>query len=232
MTYEPISVSAELLKLRGDAQADLHARAAHSASGRFGQRVFLRGVVEVSNHCRENCVYCGMRRDNQALARFRAHYEQLAEFLIHHRPASITDLNIQTGDSLQFKVFAAENIYPQTGLRDLKYCTEGYLISGFVTGQQSYFAVLDTNGNVSTSVPTVSAPTMNVFNNPTSNQFSVELVGEKTYLFTLTDALGKIIEVKKGNGKMNFNIQNYAAGSYFLNVTGDQVKREVVIIKQ
>ena len=141
-------------------------------------------------------------------------------------------LNIHTGDSLQFKVFAAENIYPQTGLRDLKYCTEGYLISGFVTGQQSYFAVLDTNGNVSTSVPTVSAPTMNVFNNPTSNQFSVELVGEKIYTFTLTDALGKIIEVKKGNGKMNFNIQNYAAGSYFLNVTGDQVKREVVIIKQ
>ena len=98
MTYEPISASAELLKLHGEAQADLHARAARSATGRFGQSVFLRGVVEVSNHCRENCVYCGMRRDNQALARFRAHYEQLAEFLIHHRPASITDLNIQTGE--------------------------------------------------------------------------------------------------------------------------------------
>ena len=98
VTYEPLRASADHLKLRGEAQAAFHARAAHSAAGRFGQHVFLRGVVEVSNYCRENCAYCGMRRDNRTLTRFRAHYEQLAEWLIHHRPASITDLNIQTGE--------------------------------------------------------------------------------------------------------------------------------------
>ena len=58
----------------------------------------MRGVVEVSNFCRENCSYCGMRRDNRDLARFRAKFEQLAELVIHHRPASVTDLNIQTGE--------------------------------------------------------------------------------------------------------------------------------------
>ncbi|HEY6169310.1 MAG TPA: radical SAM protein, partial [Verrucomicrobiae bacterium] len=61
-------------------------------------RVFLRAVVEVSNYCRENCVYCGMRRDNRALSRFRAAHDQLAELLIHHRPASVTDVNIQSGE--------------------------------------------------------------------------------------------------------------------------------------
>jgi len=64
----------------------------------FGRRVFLRGVVEVSNYCRENCHYCGMRRDNRTLHRFRAHHDQLAEMLVHHRPSSMTDLNIQTGE--------------------------------------------------------------------------------------------------------------------------------------
>ena len=39
-----------------------------------------------------------MRRDNRDLARFRAKYEQLAELLIHHCPASVTDMNIQTGE--------------------------------------------------------------------------------------------------------------------------------------
>ena len=64
----------------------------------FGKKVFLRGVVEVSNFCRENCSYCGMRRDNRKLSRKRAQLDQLAELLFHHRPESITDINIQAGE--------------------------------------------------------------------------------------------------------------------------------------
>lgn len=58
----------------------------------------MRAVVEVSNYCRENCAYCGMRRDNLTLHRFRAQHEQLAELLIHHCPATVTDVNIQAGE--------------------------------------------------------------------------------------------------------------------------------------
>jgi len=90
--------SAALLDASGEAQELLHHRAAAAAAARFGHRVFLRAVVEVSNYCRENCAYCGMRRDNRSLARFRAQHDQLAELLIHHRPASVTDVNIQTGE--------------------------------------------------------------------------------------------------------------------------------------
>lgn len=36
----------------------------------FGREVFQRGVVELSTHCRKNCRYCGLRRDNGRLARF------------------------------------------------------------------------------------------------------------------------------------------------------------------
>jgi len=86
------------LNAQGLAQELLHARAAETAISQFGHRVFLRGVVEVSNVCRENCTYCGMRRDNRDLSRFRADYEKVADLLLHHRPASITDINIQTGE--------------------------------------------------------------------------------------------------------------------------------------
>lgn len=91
-------VTAELLRSRGQSQALLHAQASASARETFGRKAFLRGVVEVSNYCRENCHYCGMRRENRKLHRFRAKHDQLAEMLVHHRPASITDVNIQTGE--------------------------------------------------------------------------------------------------------------------------------------
>jgi biotin synthase len=82
----------------GAAQTALHERAEDATRAQFGKKVFVRAVVEVSNFCRENCAYCGMRRDNRELARFRARHEQIAELLIHHCPASVTDVNIQSGE--------------------------------------------------------------------------------------------------------------------------------------
>ena len=88
----------ELLHARGEAQKAFHEQAAEVARKQFGRTVFVRAVVEISNYCRENCAYCGMRRSNRALKRFRTNAEQIAELLIHHRPASVTDVNIQAGE--------------------------------------------------------------------------------------------------------------------------------------
>ena len=84
--------------MQGAAQQAFHERAAAATRREFGKAVFVRAVVEVSNFCRENCAYCGMRRDNRDLVRYRAKAEQIAELLIEHRPASVTDVNIQTGE--------------------------------------------------------------------------------------------------------------------------------------
>ena len=56
------------LALNGMAQAAMHERAATATRNTFGKKVFVRAVVEVSNFCRENCGYCGIRRDNRELA--------------------------------------------------------------------------------------------------------------------------------------------------------------------
>ena len=39
-----------------------------------------------------------MSRDNRSLHRYRGRTEQLAEILIHHRPDSVTDVNLQAGE--------------------------------------------------------------------------------------------------------------------------------------
>jgi biotin synthase len=64
----------------------------------FGQKVFVRGVLEVSNFCRENCLYCGMRRDNRSLHRYRLSLSSLRALVEAGLPEMITDLNIQTGE--------------------------------------------------------------------------------------------------------------------------------------
>ena len=86
------------LMTSGAKQLALHQRAAATSWAKFGRRVFVRGVVEVSNFCRENCHYCGMRRDNNELDRYRARLEDLVEILVHQRPASITEVNVQSGE--------------------------------------------------------------------------------------------------------------------------------------
>ncbi|HAP43486.1 MAG: [FeFe] hydrogenase H-cluster radical SAM maturase HydE [Spirochaetes bacterium GWD1_61_31] len=48
----------------------LFARAAAACRAAFGAAVYLRGLIEVSNRCVRNCLYCGIRRGNQALGRY------------------------------------------------------------------------------------------------------------------------------------------------------------------
>ena len=42
----------------------------------YGRRVFMRGLIEISNHCRNNCLYCGIRRDAKC-RRYRLSKEQI-----------------------------------------------------------------------------------------------------------------------------------------------------------
>ncbi len=76
----------------------LHEKARSVRDDIFGRRVFVRGVVEVSSYCRQSCLYCAMRRYNHALERYRLAADELAEMIIHHRPAAITDIEIQAGE--------------------------------------------------------------------------------------------------------------------------------------
>lgn len=44
----------------------------------YGRRVFMRGLIEISNHCKNNCLYCGIRRDVHC-TRYRLSREQILD---------------------------------------------------------------------------------------------------------------------------------------------------------
>lgn len=45
----------------------------------YGNGIFIRGLIEISNICKNNCYYCGIRRDNKNASRYRLSNEQILE---------------------------------------------------------------------------------------------------------------------------------------------------------
>lgn len=45
----------------------------------FGNKVYTRGLIEFTNYCKNNCYYCGIRRDNNCAERYRLSLEQILE---------------------------------------------------------------------------------------------------------------------------------------------------------
>ena len=43
----------------------------------YGHDVYIRGLIEFTNYCRNNCYYCGIRRDNRYLERYRLTKEEI-----------------------------------------------------------------------------------------------------------------------------------------------------------
>lgn len=43
----------------------------------YGEKVYVRGLIEFSNICRNNCYYCGIRKDNKRVERYRLTPEEI-----------------------------------------------------------------------------------------------------------------------------------------------------------
>ncbi len=43
----------------------------------YGKDVYLRGLIEFTNHCKNDCLYCGIRRSNACLERYRLTEEEI-----------------------------------------------------------------------------------------------------------------------------------------------------------
>ena len=43
----------------------------------YGDAVYVRGLIEFTNCCKNNCYYCGIRRDNQSATRYRLEQDDI-----------------------------------------------------------------------------------------------------------------------------------------------------------
>lgn len=69
-----------LLEARNEETARLLAQRANALRERwYERRVFIRGLIEFTNYCKNDCYYCGLRRSNACLSRYRLTPEEILE---------------------------------------------------------------------------------------------------------------------------------------------------------
>lgn len=63
----------ELLKLlsTNEYDSELHTLADEVRREIYGEDVYIRGLIEISNYCKNDCYYCGIRRGNKSAVRYR-----------------------------------------------------------------------------------------------------------------------------------------------------------------
>lgn len=71
----------ELLSGLHDADSEveeyLYAKADAVRQQVYGKDVYIRGLIEISNYCKNDCYYCGIRRSNRGVERFRLSKEDI-----------------------------------------------------------------------------------------------------------------------------------------------------------
>jgi len=88
----------ELLQAGTADSALIFQKAAEVKSKYIGNKVHLRGLIELSNICAKNCLYCGIRRDNRNVDRYSvsdAEVEQAIHFAINNNLGSVV---MQSGE--------------------------------------------------------------------------------------------------------------------------------------
>jgi len=55
----------------------LRERACHTAQKYFGNKIYIRGLIEFTNYCKNDCYYCGIRRSNKEAVRYRLSREEI-----------------------------------------------------------------------------------------------------------------------------------------------------------
>lgn len=80
---------------------ELYARARGKRDEVYGRRVFMRGLVEISNHCRNNCLYCGIRRDAK-VKRYRLLPEEILDCCRQGRALGFRTFVLQGGEDAWF----------------------------------------------------------------------------------------------------------------------------------
>ncbi len=78
--------------------AALHGAADRKRREMVGDAVLLRGIIEISNVCGQNCQYCGLRKDNRRIHRYRMPEEEIVAAAKKISQSDISTVVLQSGE--------------------------------------------------------------------------------------------------------------------------------------
>lgn len=85
----------------------------------YGKQVFIRGLIEFTNYCRNDCYYCGIRCSNQKVQRYRLTEEEILSCCDNGYTLGFRTFVLQGGEDARFTdekicalIAAIKNRYP------------------------------------------------------------------------------------------------------------------------
>lgn len=71
----------QLIALADDSQQELYLfeKARQKKEEVYQDKIYIRGLIELSNYCKNNCLYCGIRAVNTSIERYRLSKEQILD---------------------------------------------------------------------------------------------------------------------------------------------------------
>lgn len=94
----------ELLSLwqKEEARRRLAERAVEIRQQYYGNEIYTRGLIEFTNHCKNDCYYCGIRRSNQNACRYRLTEEEILECCENGYQLGFRTFVLQGGEDAYF----------------------------------------------------------------------------------------------------------------------------------
>ena len=102
----------ELLTLRGEDQIRLHEKASEIRKKYISDRIYIRGLIEFSNICANDCFYCGIRKSNRGISRYDLTVQEILSSVDEAVSAGLTSVVLQSGErsDSRFTSHVAETI--------------------------------------------------------------------------------------------------------------------------
>lgn len=122
-----------LLSVTGEEEQQLFAFSSKIKQERVGNRVYLRGLIELSNICKKNCYYCGIRHSNQKTKRYTLSHNEVMQAIESAYRQGFGSVTIQSGE-ISSKRFT-EKI--DKIIRDAKQSTNGEIGVTLSCGEQT-----------------------------------------------------------------------------------------------
>lgn len=88
----------ELLKLNESSQKELFKKAEAVKRKRVGGKVFFRGLIEFSNLCSKDCYYCGIRKSNDSVERYKLSDEEIISAAKYAHEQNYASIVLQAGE--------------------------------------------------------------------------------------------------------------------------------------
>jgi biotin synthase len=88
-----------LLSLTGEDRLDLFRRADSVRRESVGDAVFVRGIIEFSNACANDCLYCGIRSSNRKVRRYALDADEVLDVARRMNDCGQTTVVLQSGEA-------------------------------------------------------------------------------------------------------------------------------------